>query len=227
MAGAETPAALGAGLVVTGIAVGLVWWTDLGQGADFATFFGSLPPALAVAILGSAGSAAAAFLAARHDVALWPDTGTLRRPALVAALVAVFGAAAIATDMALGYPRDINVPLPWSLVFYPVMAAVAETAFHLVPLALILAVLPRGGQPGPGTFALVASIEPAFQVRSALAAAEFSALDVFTALNVLAINALLLTVLWRHGVVAAYLVRLWYYAIWHILWGQARLEILF
>ena len=49
--------------------------------------------------------------------------------------------AIIIADFFIRYPEDINVPVPEALLFYPAVGFVAEIAFHVLPLALLLFVL--------------------------------------------------------------------------------------
>ena len=137
-------------------------------------------------------------------------------PALLFALVA------IATDLAHPFPADINARFPQSLLFYPAIAVIAETAFHLVPLALVFGLTRRAA---PAILA-AALVEPAFQLSAGWSGpAHWS--DIVTGLNILCISLLQLTLFRRHGFAAMIGFRLTYYLCWHILWGEARLALLF
>jgi len=60
----------------------------------------------------------------------------------VAATLATFLAIpVILVDLTVGFPRDLNIPAPRSLLFYPAMAFVAEVVFHAIPLGLLLGAL--------------------------------------------------------------------------------------
>lgn len=55
----------------------------------------------------------------------------LRGVALSAALATVMAAAVIVADFIIRYPKDLNVPPPPALWFYPVIGLVPEIAFHV------------------------------------------------------------------------------------------------
>jgi len=201
--------------------------------SSFAPFFGTVPPVVAVLAVSVLGSFALLFLHARFNFRILPRGVTWRAVLTISAIVGAIGCAVVLADLTLRYPRDLNVPWPSSLLFYPVMAWVAEMVFHIVPLALLLLILSltAGWETGRQSLVLclflVALIEPLFQIQGVLAGQPLTARDVFTALNVLVINLLLLRVFALYGFVAMYAVRLLYYAIWHIAWGHLRLSVLF
>jgi hypothetical protein len=142
--------------------------------------------------------------------------------------VAAFALSAIVADVALRFPHDINVALPSALLFYPAIAFVVEVALHAMPLALLLTVL-RAAAPAlvAACVVAVALIEPLFQVRGALAVGSIAAIDLFTFAQVFAFNLFELHVFRRFGFVPMYAVRVSYYLCWHVLWGTARLSLLF
>ena len=151
--------------------------------------------------------------------------------ATAALLATVFALVVIGVDLTFRFPRDINVGLPESLWFYPLMAAVAESVFHLVPLALLLGTgrAVTGRDPGARMIrtclVAVALLEPAFQVG--LTDQPRSATGIFTGIQVLAINLVQLTLFRRFDFAAMIGLRLVYYLWWHILWGAIRLNLLF
>lgn len=201
--------------------------------SQFERYFGSIDPLPAVGIVGSAGARALARLQADGWVGEARDHhwggGT---PTAIGAAVA-FGGAVIGADVSLGFPRDINVPWPTSLLFYPTMGFVAESVFHLVPLAAIVTLGRRYGRAGRPAVAvvvpitLVAVIESAFQVIAGGEGRREPWLSVYLALHMFGFGATQLTLLRRHGFGTTMLMRLVYYLIWHVLWGSARLRILF
>lgn len=187
--------------------------------APFATYFGPLPAPLAMALVGAAGLIATARLArTAWAPAGWPPPLRLAR---LAALGAAFALPTVALDIALPFPREINAPLPAALAFYPAIGFVAETVFHLVPFALLSLV--ARNRPWVAILAC-ALIEPAFQValgggadpRNAIMAAILFAFGLFQ-----------MRAMARDGFAAAFALRMGYYLVWHILWGAARLPLLF
>ena len=199
------------------------------DGQAFAPYFGALPPWLGAACVSCLATLALLYLRDRggYGIGFEGDaSGAIVRIALFAAL---FSGIVLAADWGLRFREDLNVPFPASLVFYPVIAVVAETVFHLLPLALLLALSRRlSGREdlAPILFFAPARIEPAFQVRASLAVG-FSALDLFVILHVFAFNLAQLHLYRRHGFLAMLSLRLAYYAFWHVGWGHLRLSVLF
>lgn len=136
----------------------------------------------------------------------------------------------IIVDLVAGFPAELNVRFPQSLLFYPSLALVAEAVFHLVPLALLASLWQATRfELGPARwFAIgtVALLEPMLQA-SFFAEQSSWRVTVFLGLYVLAFNILSLDLFRRSGFVALYALRLGYYLIWHIAWGHVRLPLLF
>ncbi len=147
-------------------AFGLLFATQVllsnGRRADFAPYFGAIDPRLAIAAIAVVGAAALTLL---NDRAWRPIVLAAQPLAAVQWFVAAvpFAMLAIGVDRLLGFPRDINVPAPWSLLFYPVMGFVVEVAFHAAPLALLAVMLTARLQKTWACLALVALIEPLFR----------------------------------------------------------------
>ena len=193
----------------------------------FHPYFADIGAVLGVCLLALVGLVAIAAL--RVSGAFFRSSGLSQRGLIRGGLVvAAFALCAIVADIALRFPRDINVPVPWALAFYPAIAFVVEVAFHAIPLALALISF-RAPAPALVTACVVAValIEPLFQVRGALAAANFAPIDLFTFAQVLAFNLFELHVFRRFGFAPMYAARLLYYLCWHVLWGTARLWLLF
>ena len=138
---------------------------------------------------------------------------SIRGPALAALAATAFAVGAVVADVVLRYPASINVPLPAALWFYPLIAVVAECAFHVIPLTAVLMLLGKHG----GTLSArqlwlsmlaVAMLEPAFQ--AAIAEHAFAATGVFTTIHVYAINVTQLYLFRRCGFFAMLTLRLVY-----------------
>ncbi len=193
----------------------------------FARFLGPLPP-VPVTI--------AAALLALAVQRLLRRAGWLARPlrpvplARLALVGTCLAALTIATDIAAPYPAAINVALPGALLFYPAIGLVAEVAFHLLPLALVL--VPAGALRLPRRPALIAAaclaaaVEPAFQIAAGWGGGP-TWRDAVLAATLFALGLAQVAALLRHGFAAMLWLRLVYYLHWHILWGAARLELLF
>jgi hypothetical protein len=159
---------------------------------------------------------------------------TLRRGLVVAALAApVLAVPTIIADLAWKFPAGINVAPPQAFLFYPLMGYVAETAFHLVPLSLVLmaACLATRSRPSNrivwAAIAVAALVEPAFQASGIFGTGAVVALSIFMLVHLTLFSIVLLALYRRYGFVTAFAFRLVYYLVWHILWGTARLQILF
>jgi hypothetical protein len=145
--------------------------------------------------------------------------------ALAALLATLFAVPPIVVDHVWGLARGTGVSLPEALAFYPVMAFVAETAFHLTPLAILIGLAGMRGQANATVRSLwpfliaVALIEPAFQTWLRLPLEGPALAAGFVALHVLVFN---LTQLWlfvRYGFAAMFAMRIVFYVWWHIAWG--------
>lgn len=190
-------------------------------------FTGPLPPVVAVAGAGAAGLGALVFLEQRgfwrHDTSFPP----LRAVAVAAAAVVPLSAVAIGVDVLRGFPRDTNLPWPEAWAGYLSIAVVAESTLHLLPLAaLVWATSARFADDrlDRRTWGLVlatATVEPVAQV------ALGSAQQAFVVPHVFVFGVVQLLLLRRFGYTSMLSLRISYYLVWHVLWGRARLELLF
>jgi hypothetical protein len=161
-------------------------------------------------------------------------TGDLWRGLGLAALGAViFGVLIIAADALAPYPADTNAAWPNAWLFYPMIGFLAEVIFHLAPLAILLSILTA---PILGleidrvvgiTLLVVAVLEPIFQTVLSFSNPMPVWAKTYMALHILAINLTGLFLFRRFGFLSMYAMRLFYYLIWHILWGYLRLKVLF
>lgn len=136
---------------------------------------------------------------------------------------AVLAVPPILIDLAIPFPRDINVAPPGSFLFYPAIALVAEVALHLLPLAVLAVAIPRG-RVSAWMFLPVVLVEPALQAFFSIDAGLQSWL-VFG--NVSLISAAQIWVFRKYGFSAMFGLRLAFYFFWHVLWGTLRLHLLF
>ena len=180
----------------------------------FTWLFGPLPALWVVIGAGLAGWIALGRLDPGDGAIPW------RRIVLLAAL---FLAPPVLIDVFLPFPRDMNVPLPEALGFYPVAGFVAEAVFHLVPLAVMALILGTRSLPvwayGPAALA-----EPLFQ---AAMSGGVTLQGVLVALHVLAFSSAQLWLFRRHGYAAMLTLRLAFYVGWHLVWGTLRLSLMF
>lgn len=192
-----------------------------GRHADFAPYFRMIDPRLATIAVAISGGLALAILSRNG----WLPVVTPQPLAAVLWFLATcpFAAMAILADILFGFPRDINVPIPWALLFYPLMGFVVEVLFHALPLAIIALAAGVRLNTGWTWLVLVALLEPAFQFIIATAEGGANALAVFVFLHVLAINLCELHIFRRHGFIVAWSFRVSYYLLWHVAWGHWRL----
>jgi hypothetical protein len=190
-------------------------------------FVGPLPGPIVVASAGAAGLGALAFLERRGFWRCCTRATTIRGIGVAVAATLPFAVVAIGVDTAVGFPRDTNVAWPQAWIVYPVIAVVAEAAFHLLPVSglvwLTRSRFTDSGLDGPaiGLVLAAAAVEPAAQ------AALGSALLPFVVPHVLLIGVGQLLLLRYFGYVPMVAFRLSYYLAWHVLWGDARLRLLF
>ena len=195
-------------------------------------FFGSIDPLLAVAVIAVIGVVSLGFLQSHGWFEIFTMRGTLRGMAVSAFIATLFGIEVVIAESTniFRLPADINVRLPWSLMFYPVMGYVVEVVFHMLPLTVLLMVLgplsKKLNMPGLIWLCILAVslLEPIFQVGSGQ---PLSFAQVYIGLHIFAINILQLYVFQRYDFVSMYSFRLVYYMYWHIIWGALRLQWLF
>lgn len=187
-------------------------------------FFGDAPPFVAIAVIMLAGRLADGYLRRTQFRIIAPAVSVSTwRVACLALLV--FAGAVASADLLWRFPADINVPPPWSFVHYPVMAAVAIVVFNLAPLAAgswaVRALAASAGKAALRMIAVLAAlIEPALQTYWAMSRGP--ELIAFTFIQVFAFNLVSTWIYARAGVGSLFLLRLGYYAFWHIAWSAFR-----
>lgn len=190
-------------------------------------FVGALPGPVVVAAAGAAGMGALAFLERRGFWRCGTRATTLRGVSAAGAAALPLAAVAIGVDVAVGFPRDTNVAWPQAWVVYPVIAVVAETAFHLLPLSALVWLTRSRFDDLQLTARTWAQVLPAAAVEPLAQAALGSRLLPFVVPHVFLIGVVEMLLLRRFGYLPMTAFRLLYYLAWHVLWGQARLGLLF
>lgn len=146
-------------------------------------------------------------------------------PTLLLALVIIL------IDVAVVFPENMNVEFPFSLFYYPFFGYVVEVLFHLAPLFILLSVVNQFSEISNRTILtcilLVSILEPVFQLVLGFSAQVSIWTTAYVGLHILIINLLQLITFWRFDFVSMYSFRLTYYLLWHIIWGNLRLEFLF
>jgi hypothetical protein len=162
----------------------------------------------------------------------WFDAGAPdgRTVAFAAAFGAALTAPVIVVDLLGGFPPGMNVGFPASLLFYPSIAVVAESTFHLVPLALAATAWKRTRLERSHALlfgmAVAALVEPVLQVAWGSETSPTWA-NAYVGFHLLVFNVAALAMFRRWGFIALCAFRVGYYAIWHVLWGHLRLSLLF
>lgn len=197
----------------------------------FQRFFGSVDPLVALASIALLGFVSLVYLDSGGGFTIYRQGACLRGVMCSALLATLFALAVILVDVCLTYPKDLNVALPQSLLFYPVMGYVAEIAFHTMPLTVLFLLATRvlGRQIDDGLvwlcIILVSFAEPIFQLS--FEAKPLSSAGIYTGFHVFAISLAQLYIYRRYDFVSMYVFRLVYYFYWHIAWGYLRLQWLF
>lgn len=150
-------------LACAALAVGAASGVASARPEFFRPYLADVGVAVTVGVLAFVGLVAIAAL--RVNGAFFSSWKLSRRALMRGGLVvAAFALSAIVADAALRFPHDINVPVPWALLFYPAIAFVVEVAFHVIPLALALTVFRAQSLALVIACAIaVALIEPLFQ----------------------------------------------------------------
>ena len=199
----------------------------------FQRFIAGINPVFAFLVVNALGVALLAVLLA-HGWFSIHRTGQLTGRLGAAGVAAFLASITVLLDLKIVFPRDLNVAFPLSLLFYPAIGFLVEVVFHLLPLAVILAVLTsRTVSLGSdravwAAIVIVSLLEPAFQVAPMVASPHYPIwAAVFLAGHLVLFNLLQLFVFRRYDFLAMYTMRLAYYAVWHVAWGHVRLRVLF
>lgn len=219
--------------VFGGISLGVAVVTlllTLIDATPFHRFIGDLNPLGGVMITGIAGFFGLIYLISGTQLAVYKKHRA-RDYLIISGIALIFGLEVIAADLWLvDYGADINTAFPKSLLFYPAIGYGAEMVFHVLPLALFVFILSRCKKLDIDrivwiSIIAVMLIEPLFQAWFVLPDSITTA--VYTGLHVLLFSAAQLLIFKRYDFVSMYLMRLIFYAIWHIAWGYMRLQLIF
>lgn len=220
-------------LVYIGLWLGVAGLTGILSIRDnlfFQRFFGGINPLVAMVVIGLLGLVLLDVFLSRgwFDIYRTWNVGWLIIPFCLAAL---FALVIILVDIKVGFPKEMNVPFPRSLLFYPAIGFVVEIVFHVLPLSLLLIVLTNLSKTTNfdsliwPCLIVVALLEPIYQTIMGSQMPVWATVYVF--LHVFLFNMLELVIFKRYDFVSMYAFRMMYYLFWHILWGYARLKLLF
>ncbi len=217
---------MGPFLMISIVAVTLTAWQVRVDRSVFERFFGAITPVGVVTGAAIVGAVAIAHLQGTSDFAVLGPGSSRDAVSIIAWSVPLLAAAAICADLAFRFAEDANVAMPDALRFYSAIAVFVEIALHVVPIAVLVAMLgmPTGFDATFWWIAIpVALIEAALQA----AYATTTATAVFSAVHLVVFGVAEVWMFWRFGFVWMLGFRLAYYALWHVAWGVARLELLF
>ena len=223
-------------LVYLGLSVGVMTLTGILYFSDkllFQRFIGKIDPILAFLVVTVLGGLLLTFLLYRGWFSIYLK-GNLASLLPYLALTALFLIPSLLVDIRIGFPADINILFPKSLLFYPTIGFLVEILFHVLPLTILLLSLTAIFKNTSYTSILwvciltVALLEPVFQTRLMVSSSQFH----FWAIAIIGLNLYIfdlvqLLIFKRFDFVSMYSFRLAYYLLWHILWGYLRLKILF
>lgn len=189
---------------------------------------GDLDPVLTTVVIVTVGAFALAFLVRQR----WFEAGGGGSTGRIVATLLGSGLTipVVIVDWLGGFPPDLNVAWPDSLLFYPSIALIAEFSFHVVPLAVFATALRLTsldlGQARLFGMIAVSTIEPAFQVAWGSGHSPYWA-NAYVGVHLLVFNLLAVGIFRRYGFLNMYLYRVAYYLVWHVVWGHLRLGVLF
>ena len=197
----------------------------------FQAFFGKLNPLLVILGIILLGTVLSLFFLSRGWFVVH-KVGNYKGFLVAAGLATLPGLLIILLDLKAVFPADTNRPFPDSLFFYPIFGFVVEVIFHMLPLALFLFILTSSFKLNFEKviwpcILVVALLEPIFQTVLGFSQPYPTWVTIGVFANIFLINIFQLLIFKRYDFVSMYSFRLVYYAIWHIVWGQIRLGLLF
>lgn len=150
---------------------------------------------------------------------------------IIACISLLFGIEIIAADIWIAdYPKDLNVSFPASLLFYPAIGYVVEIIFHLLPISVIIILLASFTKLSMNkivwiSIITISIIEPVYQIQFTIQSSSITV--IYTSVHILLFSITQLLIFKRFDFISMYLFRIIFYLIWHIIWGQLRLSLLF
>ncbi len=193
-------------------------------------FLGSFDPLLTIIVSVIIGIVLLYYLKENGYFVIYKSSNVKRYLGL-STIAFLFGLEVIVADICFAkYPADINVPLPKSLLFYPTIGFIVEIFFHLLPLSIgvfILSLFLKSSKSKLVWISIifVSIIEPIYQMY--FAGQDSLIIIIYTGVHVFLFSLTQLYIFKRFDFISMYLFRLVFYAIWHILWGTLRLNLLY
>lgn len=198
----------------------------------FDKFLLNVNPIVVIVIAGILGVIFLSYLTQDGRISIYKQENP-RELFIFIVIAGLFAFFAMAIDLKVNFPRDLNVPFPESILFYPSIGFLVEIVFHIVPVALILfsvKLLPLNMNPDKVIWVAIffaALIEPTFQMLAGFSQDYPLWVYVWIWIHVFIINLMQLVIFKRNGFFVMYFFRVTYYFFWHIVWGHIRLKVLF
>lgn len=197
----------------------------------FKRYMGGIHPLILIALLFISGLILLSILMRDGAFAVY-RRGNVNGILLAVALAIPFTVIMVFVDSKFPFPKDMNVSYPNSIFFYPAIGYVVEILFHLIPFGLLYIVLGKIFNSADGQWILwvsllgAAIIEPLFQIIYP-GSQQLRGVMAYVGIHLLITNVIQLLLFIKYDFVSMYAFRLSYYLIWHLIWGYARLRILF
>lgn len=213
------------------IIVAFTWAIHVYHPLSFERFFGKINPLFITPSLSVLGMLILLLFLSRNGFQIFSGLN-LKGMLPFYSLAILLASIAIVIDIFFTYPEDTHILFPYSLLFYPVMGYVVEMLFHLIPLCLLLLLFKsifRNSNPEKlmwPCILIISLIEPTFQ--TAMSPGYFPLfINVYMWIHLFVFNFLQLLVFKRYDFLKMYSFRLFYYLLWHIVWGSVRVDLLF
>jgi len=196
----------------------------------FQRFLGNLNPGITVPGIIAIGFLLLSLLLYKGWFIIY-KRDNLSRLLKISLTLVLFTTISILIDLKVGYSEDINIRFPKSLLFYPLIGLIVEIIFHLIPITLVMLLArmfrekENQGKAILLGFILIAIIEPTYQVYFMESFPFWAVLAIW--INLFVFNIFQLQLLRKYDFISMYLFRLIYYALWHVLWGYLRLDLIF
>ena len=206
------------------------WLLSYTNSLLFQRFLGELNPVFTIFIISILGFLALFLLLSKAWFSIYKKDN-LTKFLHISWLSIVFASIAILIDLKIVFPAEMNISFPTSLLFYPVIGFFAEILFHVLPMTMLLLSFASVFKNTSHEkliwicIIIVATLEPVYQAFYMGSYSGWAIVAVW--LNLFIFNLTQLLIFKRYDFISMYLFRLIYYAIWHVIWGHARLTVLF
>jgi hypothetical protein len=219
--------------VLVALLIGVVGMTGVlnySNSFPFHRFIGRITPLLAMLFIAILGFLLLSFLLSKGWFSIYKKK-SLKGIFRFSWLLVFFASIAILLDWKINFPKDINIPFPESLLFYPSIAFLVEIIFHILPLSVLLFFLTSIFKNIDYnkiiwvSILVVAMLEPTYQIIFMDSFPTWAMFIVW--FNLFLFNVIQLFIFKKYDFISMFSFRILYYAIWHIIWGYFRLQLLF